>query len=247
MYKGFANAYDALMHNTPYDAWFDHLMAIFKKMNFKGKDILDLACGTGEMTMRLSKKGYKALGVDLSQEMLEVAQEKAYNNNLKVHYIQQDMTELDLFHPYDAVISYCDGFNYITEDNQLESVFEHVHSYLKNDGLFIFDISSYYKLSTVLGDAVIAESNEDISFIWENYFDPEEDILEFDLTLFQKHGQYYQKFEETHIQRAYQVESIVSMLKHTGFEILEILDTDTRQAIDGKSERWLFVGRKINE
>ncbi|MBN2797092.1 MAG: methyltransferase domain-containing protein [Clostridia bacterium] len=247
MYKGFAAAYDALMHNTPYDDWFEHLMAIYKKENFKGKDILDLACGTGEMSMRLSKKGFKVLGVDLSQEMLEIAQEKAYEKHLKIHYIQQDMTELELFHQYDSVISYCDGFNYITDENDLKAVFKTVFQYLKPGGLFVFDMSSFYKLSIILGENVIAENNDDISFIWENYFDPETNLLEFDLTIFQREKQFYRKFEETHVQRAYPLEQIESFLKRVGFEMLEILDTDTRQAVDATSERWLFVGRKPNE
>lgn len=245
IYKGFASAYDYLMQDTPYDEWYEHLKDLLKDL--KGKEILDLACGTGEMTNRLAKDGYKVLGVDLSPEMLEMAQEKAYSKNLKVHYVQQDMTTLELFHKYDAIISYCDGFNYIQSEDHLKNVFSKVYDYLKPEGLFIFDISSYYKLSEVLGENVIAETGEDIAFIWENYFDPQTELLEFDLTIFESRGDLYERIEEVHVQKAYRLDTVKNLMADSGFKIMTMLDTDTRQAINETSERWLFVGRKIDE
>lgn len=247
IYKGFASVYDYLMSDTPYDQWYVNLKEILQSYGHTGKDVLDLACGTGEMSNRLAKDGYKVLGVDLSPEMLETAQQKAYENNLKVHYIHQDMTCLELFHTYDLIVSYCDGFNYIRTEDALEQVFQRVHQYLKPGGLFVFDMSSYYKLSQVLGENVIAETSEDVAFIWENYFDEQTHLLEFDLTIFEREDNHYKRTEEVHVQKAYTQDQIMKLLHQTGFELLEMRDTDMNKDIEAESQRWLFVGRRKYE
>lgn len=246
IYDGFASVYDHLMVDTPYDEWYEFLLKVYKKYNLKGKDILDLACGTGAMSLRLSKSGYKVLGVDLSQTMLEIAQKNAYKDHVKARFIQQDMLNLELFHAYDSIISYCDGFNYILNEEDLEKIFKKVYHYLKDDGLFVFDISSDYKLSQVLANNVFTESDE-APYIWENYYDPEEKILEFDLTLFVAEGDHYKRYDEVHRQRAYTVNQVVDLMQKSGLQALEILDTNTNTKVNDTSERWLFIGRKINE
>lgn len=246
-YTGFAGVYDHLMMDTPYDTWFTHFKEIVKRYDIKGKDVLELACGTGAMTSRLAKAGYKVLGTDLSQEMLECAQANAFKEHLKVRYILQDMTDLELFQKYDMIVSFCDGFNYLTEESEFIKALQGSYVYLNEGGYLIFDMSSYYKLSKVLGENVIAENTDDLAFIWENYFDETTDLLEFDLTIFQQDGKHYVKHEEVHTQRAYTIENIQSMMKQVGFECLEVLDTDTGLAVKETSERWLFVGRKNNE
>lgn len=247
IYKGFASVYDHLMLDTPYKAWYDILKKTLNEHEFNGKTFLDLACGTGEMTARLAKDGYKAMGVDLSGEMLEIAQNKAYEQNLKVQYIKQDMTSLELFHTYDAVISFCDGFNYITDKEALSKTFKLVHHYLNKEGLFIFDMSSPYKLQHVLGQNVFTETSDEVVYIWENYYDDSTKLLEFDLTIMQEDQGLYRRSDEVHIQRAYDENEIKEMLETSGFEVLEILDTNTGQKIETTTERLLFIGRKINE
>lgn len=245
IYKGFAQVYDKLMADTPYDLWLEHLLFAFNKHGIGGKEVLDLACGTGELSNRLAKKGYKVLGVDLSQEMLEIAQEKAYNNNLKVKYINQDMTELELHNTYDSVISFCDGFNYIIDENDLKKIFSKVNKYLNKNGLFIFDISSEYKLEHILGQNVFSDTGEDVTYIWENYYDSETKLLEFDLTIFKKVNDLYEREYEAHIQRAYSIDEIEKIMNQTGFEILEIRDTNTNGSLTEVSERVLFIGKKV--
>lgn len=244
IYKGFASVYDHLMLETPYDVWYDILKKTLKENEFKGKTILDLACGTGEMTSRLAKDGFRAMGVDLSGEMLEIAQNKAYTQNLKVQYIKQDMTALELFHTYDAVISFCDGFNYIVEKESLQKTFKLVHEYLNDHGLFIFDMSSAYKLKHVLGQNVFTETSEEVIYIWENYYNEATKLLEFDLTILQEHQGLYKRSDEVHIQRAYEINEIEVMLETAGFELLSLLDTNTGVDVVATTERLLFVGRK---
>jgi len=247
MYQGFARVYDRLMHDTPYDIWYKHLLEVFKTYDLKTKEILELACGTGEMTNRLSKGGYKVLGTDLSEEMLDIAQNKAYDKNLKVRYVQQDMTNIELFQTYDAIISFCDGFNYLIDKDDLRKTFKNCYEYLNDDGLLIFDMSSDYKLKHVLGENVFTETSEEVAFIWENYYDEETKILEFDLALFIKENGMYARTDEVHKQRAYSLDEIKTCLDENGIELLSVLDTNTNRGVTEQSERWLFIGRKRNE
>lgn len=247
MYQGFARVYDQLMHDTPYDVWYKHLLEVFKTYGLKTKDILELACGTGEMTNRLSKGGYKVLGTDLSEDMLDIAQNKAFDKNLKVRYVKQDMTNIDLFQTYDAIISFCDGFNYLIDKGDLHKAFKNCYEYLSDDGLLIFDMSSDYKLKHVLGDNVFTETSEAVAFIWENYYDEATKILEFDLTLFIKENGMYVRTDEVHKQRAYSLDEIKTCLDENGIDLLSVLDTNTNKEVTGLSERWLFIGRKRNE
>lgn len=243
-YSDFANVYDGLMHDVPYDTWADNLEEVFRRLGVKPKRMIELACGTGNLTNLLAKKGYDMLGVDISEEMLTIAQGKAFEQNIKVKYLNQDMRELDYSKKVEAVISFCDGINYITEDEDLLDVFESVHGVLEDEGVFIFDISSYYKLKNILGNNVIAESEEDVAFIWENYFDDETSILEFDLTIFEQQGALYRRSVETHVQRAYRVDEILKMV-HNNFSVKYVLDCDTLSEDVAESERILFVCTKI--
>lgn len=247
MYQGFASVYDYLMTDTPYDAWYELLLASLKKYDAKGKHVLDLACGTGEMTHRLSRDGYIAMGVDLSSQMLEEAQRKSYAHALKCKFINQDIRALELFQSYDLIISFCDGLNYMIEDSDLSAMLEGVHTYLKPGGLFVIELSSYYKLSKVLSQNTFTEVNDDVVYIWDNYFDEDKGILEFDLTLFVEKNGLYQRFDECHKQRAYDEVSLRQALKDKHLECLEILDSSTGLAITETSERWLLIGRRNDE
>ncbi len=247
MYQGFARVYDQLMNDTPYELWYKHLIEAFNTYNLKSKEILELACGTGEMTNRLAKEGYKILGTDLSEEMLDVAQTKAYDQNLKVRYVRQDMTAIELFQTYDAIISFCDGFNYLIDSNDLDDAFSSCYDYLNDEGLLIFDMSSDYKLKHVLGENVFTETSEEVAFIWENYYDDQTQILEFDLTLFIEENGKYIRTDEVHKQRAYTIDDIKVSLEKNGIELLDILDTNTNMSVQETSERWLFIGRKKHE
>lgn len=247
IYQGFARVYDQLMTDTPYDEWFQYLIEHLESFDIKGKDILELACGTGEMTRRLSKMGYKVLGTDLSQEMLEIAQEKSYEANLKIQYVQQNMTSIELFQKYDVIISYCDGFNYLTTEEDFHQALVSARNYLKEAGYLIFDVSSFYKISEILGHHTFTETSEEVAFIWNNYYDEKSQLLEFDLTLFEKSGSTYIRHDEVHKQKAYTLEKIKDMMNKAGFDTLHVLDTNTNGVVKDQSERWLFIGRKRNE
>ena len=146
--------------------------------------ILDLGCGTGTLTELLARKGYDMIGVDNAQEMLQIAMEKRERSGLPILYLLQDMREFELYGTVGAVVSVCDSLNYLLAKEDIVQTFRLVNNYLYPQGIFVFDFNTVYKYATVIGDATIAENREDCSFIWENYYHEEQEINEYDLTVF---------------------------------------------------------------
>ncbi|WP_432408661.1 class I SAM-dependent DNA methyltransferase [Wukongibacter sp. M2B1] len=245
-YSGFAKVYDFLMKDVNYDGWVDYIEKIFNKEALRPKTVLELACGTGSITNRLSKRGYDIVGIDISSEMLTYAKYKSYAFGQDIRYINQDMRELNFSKEMDAILCLCDGFNYILEEEDLISIFIKVHSLLQKEGVFIFDISSYYKLSEILGNNVYGENYEDVSYLWENYFDDDSDICELDLTIFTREGELFARHQECHYQRAYRSKKIVDLLRKAEFEKIEVYKAFTFEDIQHTDERIFFVCRKNN-
>ena len=257
-YGDFAYVYDEFMDNTPYEQWCKYLCESINKYgvskpNQNSEDVLeseknlvvDLGCGTGTLTQMLYKLGYDMIGVDNSGEMLNVAMEKRDREGDEILYLLQDMRELELFSTVGTIISVCDSVNYILDEDELLGVFRLVNNYLYPGGLFIFDFNTVYKYEEVIGDVTIAENRENCSFIWENYYHEEEEINEYDLTVFvQEEDGRFKRFQENHYQRGYHVETICAPLEEAGLEIVEILDADTREAVDPESERIYVVARE---
>ncbi|CEI71729.1 MULTISPECIES: class I SAM-dependent methyltransferase [Romboutsia] len=245
-YKDFAFIYDELMNEVDYNGWVEYIEKIIEKEGTKVQNILELACGTGNLTIPLTKKNYDIAGIDISEEMLGVAREKAEKEGVELVLLQQDIAELDFdITNLDCVLCACDGFNYITYDEDLENVFKKTYELLKENGLFIFDISSFYKLSSVLGNNMYGENREDIAYMWQNYFDDEENLVEMELAFFVKDEDgRFERFEEVHQQRAYTEEEILDMLQSVGFKDIKVYSDFTFEAPKEDSERIFFVGRK---
>ena len=186
MYEDFALVYDRFMDETPYEEWCQFVVGRLKQDQITDGILLDLGCGTGSMTELLAKQGYDMIGVDLSDSMLDIAMEKRAQSGHNILYLQQDMREFELYGTVRAVICLCDSLNYLLEEDDLLTTFKLVNNYLDPNGLFIFDFNTVYKYETVIGDSTIAENREDCSFIWENYYTAEDQINEYDLTIFVK-------------------------------------------------------------
>ena len=173
-YTSFARVYDTFMDNVPYKEWADYLGKILKEYGIDDGLVLDLGCGTGNMTEMLASSGYDMIGVDNAEEMLEIAMEKKVESGHDILYLLQDMREFELYGTVRAVISACDSVNYITDDEDLTEVFRLVNNYLDPEGLFVFDFNTEYKYREILGEQTIAEDREECSFIWDNYYDEDE-------------------------------------------------------------------------
>lgn len=242
-YESFAKVYDELMDNVPYDTWTEHLIRDLKEYDITDGLICELGCGTGNVTARLSKAGYDMIGVDDAEEMLSVAREK--QDSEQILYLQQDMRSFELYGTVRAVVSICDCMNYLLEEEDLLKTFQLVNNYLDPDGIFIFDFNTIYKYKEVMGDTVIAENREDCSFIWENYYDVEEEINEYDLTIFvQTKEDLFQRFTETHLQRGYTLEQMQEILQKAGLVFLKAIDVDTQGEVTEQTERICIIARE---
>ena len=239
-YQSFAQVYDEFMDQSPYVQWGENIRHYLRKYQVReGAEILDLGCGTGRMTKMLQGYGYRMTGLDNSPEMLEIA---SGSGESEILYICQDMRELALLHPADAVISTCDSMNYILELEELVQVFIRVRENLGENGVFLFDMNTSYKYETLLAENTFAEDREECSFIWQNFYDPADCINEYDLTLFiRSESGLYQKFEEVHFQKAYKAEEITQALRLAGFAIREVVDADTLKEPETESERLYFI------
>lgn len=257
-YQDFSYVYDEFMDETPYDEWCERIDALIKKYGVsdakRGAEevldsernlVVDLGCGTGTLTELMYQKGYDMIGVDNSEAMLGIAMDKRVESQSEILYLLQDMRELELYSTVGTVISVCDSVNYILEEEELEQVFSLVNNYLYPGGIFIFDFNTEYKYREVIGDTTIAENREDCSFIWDNYYDEESGINQYDVTVFVKEEEeLFRRFTETHYQRGYTAEQITGLLKKAGLTLVEISDADTNGPIRAQSERVLVVAKE---
>ena len=245
-YTSFASVYDTFMDNIPYEDWAEYLIGLLKEYQVKDGLVLDLGCGTGNMTELLAEAGYDMIGVDNAEEMLEIAMEKKAESGHDILYLLQDMREFELYGTVRAIVSICDSVNYITEDEELLEVFRLANNYLDPKGVFIFDFNTVYKYSEVLGNQTIAEDREECSFIWDNYYYEDEQINEYELSLFirEEESGLYRKYQEIHFQRAYDLETIQSLIKESGLEYITAYDAFTKDAPTEKSERIYVIARE---
>lgn len=245
-YTSFAAVYDTFMDNIPYEEWEKYLKSLLYEYGVREGLVLELGCGTGNMTEILAQSGYDMIGVDNAEEMLEIAIEKRMKSGLDILYLQQDMREFELYGTVKAIVSVCDSVNYILEEEELEEVFRLVNNYLDPGGVFIFDFNTVYKYREILGDQTIAENREECSFIWDNYYYEEERINEYELSLFIREGdsELYRKYQETHFQKAYDLETMKRLITQSGLEYITAYDAFTKEAPTRVSERIYVIARE---
>lgn len=207
--------------------------------------VLDLGCGTGTVTELLYEKGYDMIGVDSSEEMLQIAMDKKFETQSDILYLCQDMRELDLYSTVGTVVSVCDSLNYLLMDEDVIETFRLVNTYLFPGGIFIFDFNTIYKYEEVIGDTTIAENREDCSFIWENFYSCEDHINEYDVTVFERQeDDLYRKFTETHYQRGYSLNEMKAFLEKAGLTFVTAMDEKTHEAPTETSERIYVIARE---
>ena len=241
-YENFARVYDELMDNVPYEEWAQFILNLLQERKITEGLVLELGCGTGKLKTLLGKAGFDMIGVDNSVEMLQIAREKTSQDFL---YLLQNMREFELYGTVKAVISVCDSVNYITKKEELRKVFQLVNNYLDPEGVFIFDFNTEYKYRELIGETVIAEDREDVSFIWFNEYDEDSHLNDIDLKVFvQEEGDIYRKFQEEHIQRGCTLDEIKQLLEESGLIFLEAYEEYTMQAPQPDSGRIVVVAQE---
>lgn len=219
-YTKFAAIYDGLMNSDiNYNEWADYIENLFDLYGKNPKLVCDLACGTGNMTLPLSERGYDMIGVDRSSDMLAIAREKAQDMGQDVTFLCQDIKNLDLYGGCDAFLCMIDGFNYILNPNTLYKVAKRIKTcFLEPGGIFIFDLSSKFKLESFIGNNTFIHDGDDVFYAWENKYHKKLDMCEMYLNFFVKEKGAYKRFGERHMQRAYTKEEICRIFKTAGFE-----------------------------
>jgi ubiquinone/menaquinone biosynthesis C-methylase UbiE len=242
-YVSLAGIYDNNI-NMDYPKWASFVKEVFKGegLDIRNSKALELGCGSGNMTVQLKKMGFDVIGLDISQEMLQVAAEKALSSYMKIMFINQDMTSFQVNKSFNGVFSFCDVINYITDEEKLFECFKRVYSSLDVGGLFIFDISSEHKLKDVIGNNTFTRNEEDLCYIWDNYL--EDSLLEMYITFFVKQGALYKRFDEKHLQRAYGTDRIMSLLNKSGFQNIKTFDDYSFSPINKDTLRISFVAKK---
>lgn len=246
-YTSFATYYDCLMtKDIDYNKICDFIENIFTEYDVEPQLIADLACGTGNITIPMSERGYEMIGVDKSVEMLEVARNKAMSKNQDILFLNQSITKLDLFGTCDAFLCMIDGVNYIINPKSFENMLQKISTcFINSNGVLIFDVSSFYKLSETIGNNTFIHDGDDIFYSWENKYYEKEHLSKMYLNFFVKEDKKgYRRFCERHLQRAYTETEIKKALKKAGFTDIKTYDGFSLQKPTKNSERITFACRK---
>ena len=234
-YSSFAEVYDTLMDDIDYDAWAayyrDLLLDASGETPKRLGRVVECACGTGSITARLAAFGFQMLGVDLSPQMLRVAERKMRDFGVSVPLVCQDMTRLDVPGRAGAVLCTCDGLNYLREPGDVLKFFERCRSVLKPGGLLCLDVSTRAKLQGQIGNAFLGEERPGMAYLWQNTWNDETQSVRMDITFFvQEADGRYRRFREEHRLRAYSEAELREMLAAAGFDGVECFGEMTRRA-----------------
>lgn len=242
-YNKFANIYDELIHrDVDYRFWSEVIINLCDREGIDKKDYLDLACGTGNLTVEVGKGFKSTTAVDLSEEMLSIASDKLRASRIRAKVVCQNISELNLRKKFDLITCALDSTNYILDEEALINYFNSVYNHLNDEGLFVFDVNSAYKLTEVLGNNIFNYDDDKVVYIWEN--EVEDSVLNMYLTFFVKEGQVYERFDEHHRERIYTEEFLERVLSNIGFKVIEKLDDYKENTITNNTERIVYVLKK---
>ncbi len=241
IYNDFAYIYDKLIRDVDYGKWADYIEGIFKRNNIKPSLVLDLGCGTGSFCVEMAKRDYEMIGIDISCDMLACAKSKSIENGLDILYLNQNMSNFELYGTVDAIVCLLDSVNYIISKNDLKRMFRLVKNYLNPGGLFIFDVNSENKISKTFGNNIFYEISDDVTYLWKNSYDSKKKICEFDITMFVNEDGLYSRHDELHYERAYSEKELEEALKSSGLKLVNKYNDMKFSSTDKNAERIFFV------
>lgn len=239
-FKNIAPYYDALMAGVPYRFWVDYVEGLLARLDYHPYTVLDLACGTGNVSEEFARRGYQVVGADLSAEMIEVARAKGG----AVEYFVQDMAELDLGRRFDLAVCLFDSLNYITDVGRLSAAIGRVFEHVVDGGVFIFDINTIYALSHHFFDQANLSSERYPKYIWTSAYDHTTRICRVDMTFEVLQEGKPAQFKEVHMQRGHSLEELSRMLADAGFEVVETLHAYKFRKPTRRSDRVFYVARR---
>ena len=241
-YSNFAKYYDTLTKDVNYQARAEYIEKLFEQNKLKPEIVLDLACGTGSMSIELDKLGYEVIGVDSSIDMLSIAKEKAVDADIL--FLCQKMESFDLYGTVNAIICNLDSINHLSNIRKVEQCFNRVSLFLEKGGLFIFDINTPHKIKNILGNNTFIYDYPEVYCIWQNSYSEKMKRIDFDLTFFEKNETNYKRFEESFSEKEYSINAITNILIKTGMKVVSIYNELTFDEITEENQRAVFVARK---
>ncbi|HEX3016514.1 MAG TPA: methyltransferase domain-containing protein [Caproicibacter sp.] len=243
-YSSFARYYDSLTRNVDYAGHAEYLSRILERLKHKAGITLDLACGTGSLTLELAKRGLDVYGLDASPEMLSVAQQKAFNAGRNILFVCQKMQQMDLYGTVDTAVCMLDSVNHITSSKDLQESFKRVSLFLNPGGYFIFDVNTIYKHRNILAHNVYIYDMEDVYCVWQNAYEPRNDRVAITLDFFERHGKTYYRSSERFYERAYETDALKAMLEKAGLRTEAIWNDMSFDEPDQNAERIVVIARK---
>ncbi|MBM7577717.1 class I SAM-dependent DNA methyltransferase [Jeotgalibacillus terrae] len=244
-YDQFAYVYDRLMSDVPYDEWMSVLLREKEHFQVNGTRLLDVGCGTGEWTVKASVHGFETVGIDLSESMLSMAQQKAMEAGQSIRFFQMDMAEAGELGQFDLITIFCDSLNYLETEEAVRQTFTNMHQMLALNGLFLFDVHSVYKVNELFAGQTYSYDDGEAAYIWNSFEGEFENSAEHELTFFIKEeGDLYARFDEFHKQRTFTIDQYKAWLSEAGFQVESVTADFTDKEPSDMSERIFFTCTK---
>ncbi len=244
-YAGFSGVYDALTENVDYTARAEYIADLLALGGVTGGILLDLACGTGTLSVEMAKKGFEVIGVDSSGEMLSVAMNNAFEAGENILFLCQKMQSLDLYGTVNACICTLDSINHLTNEADVQAAFDRVSLFTEPGGIFVFDVNTPYKHREVLANNTFVYDVDGVYCVWQNTLDEKTDTVQIDLDIFEEvEPDFYERTQESFCERAYSAEKLKSMLENSGFEVTAVYGELSKEPPHKESQRVFITARK---
>lgn len=242
-YHALADSYDRLTNDVDYQATVNFYKEILKWERLKPRSAVDLACGTGSVTLLLAAEGLEVTGVDMSEEMLIAAWEKTRTLNRPPVFVHQKLQELQLPRGVDMAVCALDSLDYILNPEDCQEAIRRIYRVLNPGGIFIFDVNTPEKFQAMDGQ-VFLDEDDDVYCVWRGEFDEETNICSYGMDLFQRRGEMWERSFEEHQEYAYTQEQLTDYLRQAGFNGIRVYgDREFREPMPGE-QRIYFKARK---
>ena len=241
-YHIFSQFYDNLTFNVDYKKRADYIQSVLSLCGHDAGITLDLACGTGTLTLELAERGVDIYGIDGSYDMLSQAMDKAAEKGMDILFLCQQMENLDLYGTIDTCICTLDSLNHITDKAKLQKTFDRVALFMNSDGYFIFDVNTVYKHRKILGSNTFVYDTGDVYCVWQNSY-KENNIVSIELDIFEREGNIYRRSSERFKERAYETDELKEMLESSGFEVVAVYNDMTTDELSDTADRAVLVAR----
>lgn len=243
-YSCFAEYYDDLTQNVAYRKRADYFCELLRRHGHAPGLTLDLACGTGSLTLELAERGIDVYGIDASPEMLSVAQQKAARAERQILFLCQQMQKIDLYGTVDTIFCTLDSINHLTEERDVQQTFDRVSLFLNPGGLFVFDVNTVYKHREILGNHTFVYDLQNIFCVWQNFLYPEQNKVHINLDFFERDGAAYYRRQEDFFERAYSEAEIEGFLTHAGLDLVGHYEDLSFEPPKGDTQRIIYIARK---